>query len=132
MTMPAQPPLAPSAKAWATKPLDAAGILAAIDPRVSFSAGVHSDAELAVLWIVVDYLGADAVPVLLDWLLARPSPMVQSNMHVVGSPAAGLAKFFPAAKAPLLAGIAAAANSSDPATAGRATSLQGTIDFELH
>ena len=51
-----------------------------------------SDAQTAVALLIVDYLGAKADDVLIDWYLDRPSNMVRSNFHSYSDPFEILAK----------------------------------------
>jgi hypothetical protein len=116
---------------WANRPLTAHTLIASIDPRVSFTTGRASDTQTTLLWLALDYLGADALPLMLDWLIERPSPAVKTNGHVTGRPAAALAGRFPATEQPLRAAIQAAIAGGDPAKAAAAQGVHNVLEFEL-
>ncbi len=74
-------------------------VIAKLDPKkAKWSRGHHSDAQTAAAFLLVDYFGAAAAPVLIDWLAKRPSGMVESNMHIIGDSATALMRAFPETK----------------------------------
>jgi hypothetical protein len=112
--------------------LDAATLIARLDPATAqWAAGTHSHAQKATLYIVIDTLEAGALPVVLDWLLERPSGMVRSNMHTMGAAAAAMIAAFPATKAAFERRVADVIAGADAEQAQRATSLQQAVAFEI-
>lgn len=75
-------------------------VIAKLDPKkAKWSRGHHSDAQTAAAFLLIEALGAAAAPVLVDWLVKRPSGMVKSNMHIIGDSAVALVRAYPKTKA---------------------------------
>lgn len=74
--------------------LTAQEFLEALDPRVE--AEGWREAQTTVLWIVVDRFGAEAAPIVIDWLLTRPSSLARSNSHILADPIKRMTRRFPA------------------------------------
>jgi hypothetical protein len=126
-----QPPLAAKARKWAARPLTAEVLIEKIDPKQRWSRRGFDDCQTAFAWVVLDYLEDRALKVFLDWFIERPSGMVDSNMHIVGKPAAAMLSAFPRTKKPLLDHLKKTAAGKNTKQAEKASSLQSSIDFEL-
>lgn len=75
-------------------------VIAKLDPKkAKWSRGHHSDAQTAAAFLLIETFGAAAAPVLIDWLVKRPSGMVKSNMHIIGDSVVALVHAYPKTKA---------------------------------
>ncbi|MFT3713611.1 MAG: hypothetical protein QM817_38630 [Archangium sp.] len=91
-------PVAKSVAKWSKQALTPAAFIKQLDPGTDDQAWF--DAQVSIGWLVLDYFGEDALEVMVDWFTQRPSNMVRSNAHIVGSVAKRMMKQYPKTKKP--------------------------------
>ena len=121
-----QPKLA--GRGWDKRELTPATLIAKIDPATDkWRRGDHSHAQKAAHLIAFDYFEEETLPVVIDWLVTRPSGMVDANMHIHGDLAKALVRVYPKTKSGLDKAIAAVIAGKDPEKAQKATYLQSML-----
>lgn len=118
--------LAKNAPKWAKQKLTPEVFIKELDPRVG-SEG-WNDAQFAVAWLVLDYFGADAVKVFIDWLVLRPSGLARNNMHIIGDPAKRMFKQFPETKKPFFAAVEVAKKKAKESEQGLFQDLESSLN----
>lgn len=121
-----QPRLA--GRGWDKRDLTPAMLIEKIDPATAqWRRGDHSDAQKAAGLIAFDYFEDEMLPIVIDWLLTRPSGMVDANMHIHGDVAKALVNTYPKTKPGFDKAIAAVIAGKDQERAQKAQYLQGVI-----
>jgi hypothetical protein len=82
---------------WTADELAAQSFVAA--PWEHPQIGEHSH-PFALSFIALDLFGADALPVLVRWLIEAPSPHASNNAHIVGEVAARMIQRYPECEQP--------------------------------
>lgn len=95
--------LAKGAAKWAKQKLTPQVFVKKLDPRDQSDA--WADAQSSIAWLVLDFFGANAVPVFVDWLVARPSPFAKANPHIITDAPRRMMTQFPETKKKLLAAV---------------------------
>ena len=70
-----------------------------------FARGSGNPPQMAISFLLVDALRADALPILIDWALERPTFFSQWNPHVTYRPLAILVRLCPETREPMFAAI---------------------------
>ena len=103
-------------------------IIAALDPSTEvWRRGDHSHAQKVAGYLVLECFEADAYPIIVDWLVERPSGMVQANMHIMADIAKALVTSYPAAKKPFDAAVEKALAGADDEKKQRVEYLRQTL-----
>ena len=103
-------PLAKSAPKWSKQKLTPQLFIKKLDPRDEREA--WGEAQTAVAWLVLDYFGADALPIFIDWFAERPGGMVQNNAHIIGDVPRRMLTQWPETKKPFVAALEAASKKA--------------------
>jgi hypothetical protein len=87
-----------------------------------------NEAQFAAAWLVLDYFGANALKVFIDWLVLRPSGIARNNMHIISDPVRRMFKQYPETRKPFFAAIEAAKKKARESDQGLFQDIESSLN----
>ncbi|MCC6554570.1 MAG: hypothetical protein IT372_16445 [Polyangiaceae bacterium] len=125
-------PVAAIAPELLARPLTPEAVMEIVEPGAGcddWRGYCHGQTALA--YLLLFYFREASLPIFIDWLLARPSDLAQRNAHILGVPAARLARMSPDAHAALLAACDREIAGGDADRARQGASVKSSIEFNM-